>query len=119
MGQFKSGLSFLVKNFILLVVVFIAGCTYLENILASNEPTVEPVSQVTQEPVATEAKEPTPLPTWQPIPHGLIRIPVTGSAKQTAADLYSADRPAVDRYRLAQELKGMTRAQLAPDAPSS
>ncbi len=118
MGQFKSGLSFLVKILILLAIVSNAGCTYLENILVLNEPTVESVSQVSQEPVAMEINEPTPLPTWQPVPHGLIRIPVTGSAKQTAADLNSADRPAVNRYRLAQELKGMTPDQLAPKISS-
>lgn len=97
MGQFKSGLSFLVKIFVLLSIVSNAGCTYLENILVLNEPTVESVSQVSQEPVAMEVNEPTPLPTWQPVPYGLIRLPVTSSAKQTAADLNSADRPAVDR----------------------
>ena len=45
----------------------------------------------------------------------MIRIPVSGVAKQTAADMNSADRPAVDRYRLAQELKGMTLEQLATE----
>jgi hypothetical protein len=42
---------------------FNAGCTYLENLLALNEHSAEPVSQVTQEPVPTETKEPTPLST--------------------------------------------------------
>lgn len=63
MGQYKSGLSSLVMILIPLAIVFSAGCTYLENILALNEPAAEPVSQVTQEPVPTEAKEPTILPT--------------------------------------------------------
>lgn len=106
MGQVKSGLPFLVKILIQLAFVFNAGCTYLENIRTLNEPAAEQVSQVTQVLVPMEAYESAPLPTWQPIPHGLIRIPVTGAAKQTAADLNAAVRLAVDRYRLAQELKG-------------
>jgi len=63
MGQFKSGLSSLVMILIPLAIVFNAGCTYLENLLALNEHSAEPVSQVTQEPVPTETKEPTPLST--------------------------------------------------------
>ena len=66
MGQFKSGLSFLVKILIPLAIVMNVGCNYLENILALDEPAAESVSQVTQEPVPTEAKEPTQLPIWQP-----------------------------------------------------
>jgi hypothetical protein len=65
-----------------------------------------------------EAYESAPLPTWQPVPYGLIQIPDTGAANQTAADLNAADRPAVDRYRLAQELKGMTPERLAPEIPN-
>jgi len=118
MGQDKPELSTLVKILIPLTFLFIAGCKYLENIWALNEPAAEQVSQVTQVLVPMEAYESAPVPTWQPVPHGLIRIPVTGAAKQTAADLNAADRPAVDRYRLAQELKGMTPEQLAPEIPN-
>ncbi len=114
--QFKSRISFWVRAFIPISIIFISSCSYVDRMQVLNEPTANPVSQITQV-SPTETSKPTPLPSRLPIPTGLIRIPVTGSAQQTAADLNSAQRPAVDRYRLAQELKGMTSDQLIADIP--
>jgi hypothetical protein len=70
-----------------------------------------------QETATSLPPEPTPLPTREPIPEGLIQIPAPSSAVQTAADLSSAEHPPIDRYRLAQELEGLTPAQMTPDVP--
>jgi hypothetical protein len=67
----------------------------------------------------TSVDGPTPLPTRIPIPIGLIKIPVTGSAQQTAANLNSAEHPAMNFYHLAQELEGITPEQLVPEIHSN
>jgi hypothetical protein len=45
----------------------------------------------------------------------LILLPVTGAEKRTADDLNEADRPAVNRYHLANELIGMMSDQSEPE----
>lgn len=112
MGRIISILLFLVRIIIPLLMVFCAGCAYLENVQSLEAPVGHPVFRVSQEPAPTLANDPIYLPTRQPVPQGLIRIPVTGAEKQTADDLNEADRLEVDRYRLAQELKVIIPEQL-------
>jgi hypothetical protein len=73
-----------------------------------------PTSSITQAPAPTAANEPTPLPTRVFIPMGLIRIPVTSGAVQTGLNINTTRRPALDHYRLARELKGITSQELVP-----
>ena len=106
------------SQLILIAILFISGCSFSNRMQALNEPTAKPISQATQEPTPTAEIGPTPLPTQLSIPQGLVRIPVPGVARQTASDLNSAERPAMDRNRLAQELRGVTSEQLVPNLPA-
>jgi len=93
----------------------------------SSEPPapVPPTSIAVASPTNTDSPEPTtaalpsPQPTLEPIPKGLIRIPVPASAGETAAALFAAEHPAVDNYRIAIELLGVTPGMLTPEALSS
>jgi hypothetical protein len=105
------------STLILITILFISGCSLSDRMRALNEPTAKPTSPITQEPTPTAANGPTPLPTQISIPQGLVRIPVPGAARRTASDLNSAERPAMDRNRLAQELRGVTSEQLIPNLP--
>lgn len=100
------------KLYLTIFLILIAACS-----TPSETDTPESPTEAVQETATPVPAEPTPLPTREPIPEVLIRIPVPASAEQTAANLLAAEHPPLDRYRLAQELKGMTRAQLAPDVP--
>jgi hypothetical protein len=74
--------------------------------------TETPEAASTDEPTA--APEPTRTATAEPIPVGLIRIPVPESAGQTAQDLLTAERPPHDYYRAAVQLLNVPLADLTP-----
>jgi hypothetical protein len=115
--QFNPLKSFLFIALVLVAFIFTSGCSYLDRMRALSEPTARPTSPATQVPAPTEANEPTPSASQVSIPMGLIKIPVTGEAVQTVLDLDSSERPTLDRYRLAQELKGLTAEELVPNIP--
>jgi hypothetical protein len=111
----KLRLAFLSKKFYLTVfLILIAACS-----TPSETETPESPTEVVQETATTVPAEPTPLPTREPIPEGLIQIPVPSSAVQTAEDLMAAEHPPVNRIRLAKELEGMTDAELMPQIPEN
>lgn len=103
-----SGYSILIRYLILLSIGLTAGCNYLENVLSLENPVAESASAQVHETEREEPIEPKTLIAQKSVLQGLIRIPVTGAAKQTADDLNEADRPAVDRFRLGQELDGLS-----------
>jgi hypothetical protein len=103
--------------FVLLASVILASCSSPTETATPESQTTEEEWQATQELTPTSIVETTPLPTQEAIPEGLIQIPVPASAEQTAADLMAAERPPVDRIRLAKELWGMTDAELTPQIP--
>jgi hypothetical protein len=70
-------------------------------------------------PQPTALPSPSPQPTREPIPEGLVRIPVPASARDTAAALFEAEHPPVDYYRIATELQGVPADSLTPEAPSN
>jgi hypothetical protein len=72
---------------------------------------------VIQETPTSVPEVPTPLPTREAIPEGLIQVPVPDSAVQTAAELFNAERPPVDRIRLAREYMGVSDEELTPQIP--
>ena len=100
----------------LLVCTFIlaSGCSSLDRLRSLNEPTPKPESQDSPLTLETSTPEPTIEPTQVPIPMGLIRVPITGGARQTAQEINSTDLPAHDLYRTVQEMKGMTTESLVP-----
>ena len=111
----NKGVSLTVKIFVTLSIILIVGCSSSNETQTPETPTAETVSQATQEAAPSTPTDAAPLPTREPIPEGLVRIPVPASAERTAAELLTAEHPAVDRYRLARELRGMTGADLKPD----
>lgn len=100
------------KLFAPLITILFVGCSSPTETTTPESPT-----QVLQEKTSTIPATPELLPTREPIPEGLIQIPVPASAIQTAADLMAAEYPPVDRIRLAKELEGMTDADLTPQIP--
>lgn len=105
---------------ILLLLFFLIGCQGAAPLV-----TVEPTQAV---PIPTQVLEETPTlhPTepasevvLDPIPSRVIRDPVTEAARQTAADLWSADRIPVNHYLLALEVRGMTDQNLEPELPQT
>ncbi len=74
-------------------------------------------TEVIQETPTSVPEVPTPLPTREAIPEGLIQVPVPDSAVQTAAELFNAERPPVDRIRLAREYMGVSDEELTPQIP--
>jgi immune inhibitor A len=113
--MYKNLFIFLPKPmFALVVLVLVAACSTPSETETPQSPTQE--IQATAVATALPA-EPTPLPTREPVPEGLIQLPVFASAEQTAQELFSAEAPPRDRFRLAQELLGMSPEELAPDLP--
>jgi immune inhibitor A len=74
-------------------------------------------TEVIQETPTSVPEVPTPLPTREAIPEGLIQVPVPDSAVQTAAELFNAERPPVDRIQLAREYMGVSDEELTPQIP--
>jgi len=107
-------ISFPIKIFATIFVILIVGCSSAEESETPESPTAESVSPVTQETAPPLPPVPSPLPAKEPIPEGLVQIPVPASAEQTAAELLKAEHPPVDRYRLAKEFKGLTDEELKP-----
>jgi hypothetical protein len=108
--MYKLPVAFLSKKLYLTIfLILIAACS-----TPSETETPESPTEAVQETETTVPAEPTPLPTREPIPEGLIQIPVPASAEQTAEELIAAERMPVDRIRLAKELEGMTDEELTP-----
>jgi immune inhibitor A len=109
----KLPIAFLARKlFLVMFLLLLAACSTPSEIETPESPT-----EVVRETATSVPEEPTPMPTKEPIPEGLIQIPVPDSAVQTAAELMAAERPPVDRIRLAKELEGMTDAQLTTQIP--
>lgn len=111
----SKGVSLPVKMLVTLSTLLIAGCSSATGTQPLATPTVETVSQATEEAAPSSPMDAAPLPTREPIPEGLVQIPVPASAQFTAGELATADHPPTDRYRLARELRGMSGADLQPD----
>lgn len=110
-------MSFPVKLITTLSIMLIVGCSSPEETRMPEKPTAETVSPVTQETAPTTPADASSIPTREPIPKGLVQIPVPVSAEQTAEDLLNAEHPPMDRYKLARELKGLTDEEMVPDIP--
>lgn len=95
-----------------LALVMMAGCSML-----SETKTPEAPTQISPATVQTPLESPSAVPAVEPLPDGLVQIPVPTSAEGTAAALIDAEHPPVDRYRLVRELKGLSPEQLAADIP--
>jgi hypothetical protein len=100
------------KPCLAIFMMLIVACSTPSEVETPGSPT-----KVVQDTVTSVPAESTALPPQEPIPEGLIRIPVPASAEQTAAELNSAEHPPFDRYRLAKELRGLTQAEIVPDVP--
>lgn len=110
-------ISFPIKIFATIFVILIVGCSSAEESETPESPTVESVSPVTQETVPPLPPVPSPLPAREPIPEGLVQIPVSDEVEETVSRLIEAEHPARDDYRLARELLGLQPAQLTPEVP--
>jgi hypothetical protein len=118
----KAGKFISLGIFLALLTLLLSGCS--QDSTATPTP-VPPTSTAVALPTETEAPEPTtlpspsPQPTSEPIPDGLIRIPVPASAGEIAAALFAAEHPAVDYFRIATELRGATLDELTPETPDA
>ncbi|MGW8144798.1 MAG: hypothetical protein ACWGN2_10410, partial [Anaerolineales bacterium] len=100
--------------FVVAFSIFITACS-----TPSETETPESSTQVVQATATatTPPPEPTPLPSVEPLPDGLVQIPVPESARETAARLRDAEHPPRDDYRNAEELLGMQPDQLIAEVP--
>jgi immune inhibitor A len=97
-----------------LIIMLIVGCSSPTETITPKSPTQAP-----PEKTATTAAPATPqqLPTREPLPEGLVKLPVPPMAEETVLELRNAQHPERDDYRLAQELLGVQPAQLTPEVP--
>jgi len=77
-----------------------------------------PTDTDTPEPTTTTIPSPSPQPTREPMPDGLVQLPVPDSVNETVAALMEAEFPVADRYRLAAELLRMDPNLFVPEVPS-
>jgi len=103
---------FLLKRFsaILLILLILGGCASPENTPTEPAASTEPAPTL-------EPTEP-PDSAVEPVPTGLIRLPVPESAVETAAALMGAEYPHQDYYRLAVQLQGFSADELVAATPN-
>jgi hypothetical protein len=113
----NKAISFPIKIITTLFIFLIVGCSSTEETKTPESPTAESVSPVIQETELTIPPTPTALPASEPIPEGLVQIPVSDEVEETVSQLRDAEHPVRDDYRLARELLGLQPEQLIPEVP--
>jgi len=108
----KASSTLFKKLSLTLALMMMAGCSMLSETKTPESPT-----QVTPATAQTPLTSPSALPAVEPLPDGLVQIPVPASAEGTTAALMDAEHPPVDRYRLARELMGLSPEELTAQIP--
>jgi immune inhibitor A len=95
-----------------LLIILVTACS-----TPGETETPESATQVVQATATatTPPPEPTLLPSVEPVPDGLVQVPVPESARETAGRLMEAEHPPRDDYRNAEELLGMKPDEFLPE----